>query len=186
MGTAGGEKRVLAGWAHDLGKPLQVIWSHGRRLAQSDALDRQTRDLALAIVEQRLALTPTENLAAYEAYLLGRQWMTRRTKHALSEAETHFERAIELDPDFALAYVGMADTIQLQFDYAGNHFTARAAATQLADSLHRRCQPLLQGHRPVARSRKSRQRLPRRVGLCNFLRCIAVSRQAHRVYWLVR
>ena len=50
MGTAGGEKRVLAGWAHDLGKPLQVIWSHGRKLAQSDALDRQTRELALAIV----------------------------------------------------------------------------------------------------------------------------------------
>lgn len=50
MVVARGEKRVLAGWAHDLGKPLQVIWSHGRRLAQEDTLDRQTRELALAIV----------------------------------------------------------------------------------------------------------------------------------------
>ena len=50
MRVARGESRVLAGWAHDLGKPLQVIGSHGRRLAQADALDRQTRELALAIV----------------------------------------------------------------------------------------------------------------------------------------
>jgi signal transduction histidine kinase len=50
MGVTRGESRVLAGWAHDLGKPLQVIGSHGRRLAQADALDRQTRELALAIV----------------------------------------------------------------------------------------------------------------------------------------
>lgn len=50
MGVARGEGRVLAGWAHDLGKPLQVIGTHGRRLAQSDALDRQTRELAFAIV----------------------------------------------------------------------------------------------------------------------------------------
>ena len=44
------EKQVLAGWAHDLGKPLQVIGSHGRRLAQALSSDRQTRELALAIV----------------------------------------------------------------------------------------------------------------------------------------
>ncbi|MFT5500651.1 MAG: TolB-like protein, partial [Woeseiaceae bacterium] len=107
------------------------IWAevYDRGLTAANIFEIQT-EIATAIAgalrtnlteqeEQRLALTPTENLAAYEAYLLGRQWMTRRTKHALSEAETHFERAIELDPDFALAYVGMADTILLQFDYAG-------------------------------------------------------------------
>lgn len=50
MGVARRESRVLAGWAHDLGKPLQVIGSHGRRLAQAGALDSQTRELASAIV----------------------------------------------------------------------------------------------------------------------------------------
>lgn len=50
MGVPRTEKRVLAGWAHDLGKPLQVIRSHGRRLAKVVGSDRQTRELALAIV----------------------------------------------------------------------------------------------------------------------------------------
>ena len=50
MGMLRAEKRVLAGWAHDLGKPLQVIGSHGRRLLQAVSSDRQTRELALSIV----------------------------------------------------------------------------------------------------------------------------------------
>lgn len=50
MGTARSEQRVLAGWAHDLGKPLQIIGSHGRRLAQAVGSDPQARKLALAIV----------------------------------------------------------------------------------------------------------------------------------------
>ena len=68
---------------------------------------------------QRLAQKPTENLEAYEAYLLGRQRMALRTVESIAEAKSYFERAIKLDPDFALAYVGISDTIQLQVDYAG-------------------------------------------------------------------
>jgi TolB-like protein/Flp pilus assembly protein TadD len=68
---------------------------------------------------ERLAARPTENLEAYEAYLLGRQRLARRTIPALAEAVTWFERAVELDPDFALAYVGLADSYQLQVDYGG-------------------------------------------------------------------
>ena len=52
---------------------------------------------------------PTENLAAYEAYLLGKQRMAKVNRAALTEAVAYFERAIELDPDFALAHVGLAD-----------------------------------------------------------------------------
>jgi signal transduction histidine kinase len=43
-------ERALAGWAHDLGKPLQVIWNYGRRLADLADADSQTRETALAIV----------------------------------------------------------------------------------------------------------------------------------------
>jgi signal transduction histidine kinase len=50
MGESPGEKRILAGWAHDLGKPLQVIGTYGRRLSRAAGSDRRMRDLALAIV----------------------------------------------------------------------------------------------------------------------------------------
>ncbi len=69
--------------------------------------------------KQRLALRPTENLEAYEAYLLGRQSMARRTTETINAAKDYFARAIDLDNNFALAYVGISDTIQLQVDYSG-------------------------------------------------------------------
>jgi signal transduction histidine kinase len=50
MAVSSGEKRILAGWAHDLGKPLQVIGIYARQLSQANVTDHQTRELALAIV----------------------------------------------------------------------------------------------------------------------------------------
>jgi TolB-like protein/Tfp pilus assembly protein PilF len=64
--------------------------------------------------QDRLATIPTENLAAYEAYLLGRQRLARYTAAALVEAVDYFQQAIELDPGFALAYVGLADSYDEQ------------------------------------------------------------------------
>jgi TolB-like protein/Flp pilus assembly protein TadD len=60
--------------------------------------------------QSRLATVPTENLAAYEAYLLGRQRFETGTIAALVEAVDYFHQAIELDPGVALAYVGLADS----------------------------------------------------------------------------
>ena len=75
---------------------------------------------ALSPEEQKQINTPqTGNMAALEAFFLGRQAMTKRTSASLAEAETQFKRAIDLDPDYALAYVGLADTYSLQVGYSG-------------------------------------------------------------------
>jgi len=75
---------------------------------------------ALSPEEQdRLAAVPTENLEAYEAYLIGRQRLADRSTAAFAKAVEYFERAIRLDPDFALAYVGLAETYILQIFYSG-------------------------------------------------------------------
>ncbi len=63
--------------------------------------------------QARLKKHPTANLAAYDAYLLGRQKMARRTSNALQEAVVHFSTAIRLDSQYALAYVGLADAYAL-------------------------------------------------------------------------
>ena len=51
---------------------------------------------------------PKENLAAYQEYLLGRQQLAKLTSGSLGNASGHFQRAIDLDPGFALAYVALA------------------------------------------------------------------------------
>ena len=53
---------------------------------------------------------PTRDMAAYTCYLRGRQLWNRRTVEALRLGLTQFERALERDPDFAMAHVGLADS----------------------------------------------------------------------------
>jgi len=60
--------------------------------------------------QDRIATLPTDNLAAYQAYLLGKQGLAKLDKASLDEAVGHFQHAVELDSNFALAYVGLADT----------------------------------------------------------------------------
>ena len=53
---------------------------------------------------------------AYEAYLRGRFFWNQRNEAATWKAHDQFERAIGLDPNYALAYAGLADTLNaLQF-----------------------------------------------------------------------
>lgn len=65
--------------------------------------------------EMRAHLTKryTENKAAYEEYLKGRVSFSKRTAAGLTNAIGHFEKAIEIDPLYALAYAGMAEAYQL-------------------------------------------------------------------------
>jgi len=65
--------------------------------------------------QQRVDNRPTDNLAAYNAYLRGRQLIARRTAETVDQALAEFQRAVELDPQFALAWVGVADSAELAF-----------------------------------------------------------------------
>ncbi len=58
--------------------------------------------------EQRLQSQPTENLAAYSAYLRGMRSFERREIESMQNALAEFRRAVELDPDFAQAWAGIA------------------------------------------------------------------------------
>jgi TolB-like protein len=66
------------------------------------------------LLEQR----PTENLAAYNAYLRGRQLMARRNSADVDQAAAEFRRAVEFDPEFALAWVGVSESAMLQSQYS--------------------------------------------------------------------
>jgi TolB-like protein/Tfp pilus assembly protein PilF len=67
---------------------------------------------ATLLPEEKLALqeTPTENIQAYDLYLLGRYHWNKRTKESIDVARGHFEKAIEQDPDYVFALSGLADS----------------------------------------------------------------------------
>jgi len=54
---------------------------------------------------------PSENLEAYDSYLIGQQYLNQRTREGFEQAIAYFERAIEQDSAFALAYSGLADAL---------------------------------------------------------------------------
>lgn len=69
--------------------------------------------------QAQVAAAPTLELAAWEAYQLGRQRLAKRTSGSLAEAEQSFRTSIEIDPRFALAYVGVADTLVQRLGHTG-------------------------------------------------------------------
>jgi serine/threonine protein kinase/tetratricopeptide (TPR) repeat protein len=58
---------------------------------------------------QQLAKRPTENLKAFQYYMQGRSSAQRRTRKDLLTAISYYDRAIEEDRNYALAYAGLAD-----------------------------------------------------------------------------
>ena len=64
--------------------------------------------------EQRLAKNYTSNSEAYQLYLKGRFYWNKRTGAGLNQAADYFRQAIERDPNYALAYAGLADCYVLR------------------------------------------------------------------------
>jgi adenylate cyclase len=80
---------------------------------QSDVAQRVVRALQvqLGVAEARaLAKKPTENAEAYRLYLLGRYHFNKFTRAGWTNAIHYFEQALQVDPAYALAYCGLADT----------------------------------------------------------------------------
>ena len=97
----------------------RVLWGkqYERKLADVSGLRAEiTRDitenlrLKLNGAQRNLmAQHPTENSEAYQLYLQGRFFWNRRTAGGVNKAIDYFQQAIEKDPNFALAYSGLAD-----------------------------------------------------------------------------
>ena len=83
------------------------------------AITGQLRLTLTGDVEGRLARVPTENTEAYASYLLGRGRLKNRKVAELADAVEQFSLAIELDPQFADPYAGLADACGLYEGYSG-------------------------------------------------------------------
>jgi TolB-like protein/Tfp pilus assembly protein PilF len=59
---------------------------------------------------QQLAKHPTENLKAFQYYMQGRSYAQRRTREDINTAIRYCEKALQEDPNYALAYAGLGDS----------------------------------------------------------------------------
>lgn len=90
-------------------------------LIQSDIAERIAEQLVPSTPTDRTETTRQANLKAYDYYLLGRHHWNRRTPEALNLADNYFRQALELDPDYALALSGLADSLILKEEYGGDN-----------------------------------------------------------------
>ena len=79
---------------------------------QDSISDRVAAALSLKLTREekgRLARHATENTEAYQFYMLGRYHLNRLTDDGFTKGRDYFQKAIETDPNYALAYVGLAE-----------------------------------------------------------------------------
>src|SRR2546422_4780186 len=100
----------------------KLLWGDQYERKTSELLATQ-REIAREIVdtlklkvsgqERGLAKHYTESNEAYQLYLKGRFYYNKRTGEGMEKSLEYYQQAIEKDPDFALAYSGVADTYDL-------------------------------------------------------------------------
>ena len=80
--------------------------------------------------EQKLAKNYTANAEAYQLYLKGRFHLLKVTPTEAQKAISYFQQAIQIDPSYALAYVGLADAYGSSFagDMPPTEFYPKAKA----------------------------------------------------------
>jgi TolB-like protein/DNA-binding winged helix-turn-helix (wHTH) protein/Tfp pilus assembly protein PilF len=147
-----GDHLVLQTELVDVNRGSQ-LWGKQYEANISDAPKLQTQISQDIASNLRVRLTGSEqeriqrhhngSLAAYELYLKGRFFWDKRTKQGLDQAIEYFQQAIHVDPNYALAYAGLADSYALLDDWGetaprDSFPKARAAAEKaiaLDDSL---------------------------------------------------
>lgn len=67
--------------------------------------------------ERVVEWAPTDDLEAHRLYTYGRRQLDKRTEMGIKRSAEYFRSAVEQDPDYALAWVGLADALALQYDY---------------------------------------------------------------------
>ena len=82
-----------------------------------DLQDKITQKIVAALAvkltsgeQEQVVLKHTDNVAAYDAFLQGREHYVRRTPEDFAKAIRYFEKAIELDPNYGRAYAALALT----------------------------------------------------------------------------
>jgi serine/threonine-protein kinase len=128
-------------WADTFDRKLTDVFQIESDIAKAIAEKLQAK--LTGSEERALAIKPTTDSEAHQLYLQGRYLWNRRTGQNLKKALSYFQQAVEKDPNFALAYTGIADSCALipvygagaPKDYYPSAKAAAEKALQLDDTL---------------------------------------------------
>jgi len=110
---------------------------------------------------QEMVKKPTANIQAYDFYLKGREYYSQADKSNVDFALRMFEKALEIDPDFALAYAGLGDA------YVTKYMAYFDKSSTWLDEAERSCKRALnldanlpEAHRALGRVYQFRKKYP--------------------------
>jgi serine/threonine protein kinase/tetratricopeptide (TPR) repeat protein len=123
-------------WAETYDREMKDIFD-----IQSDVAQQIATALKAKISpaeKERLQKKPTDNLSAYDYYLKGRDYYYRYHKQDNEIAIELFEKALKLDPDYALAYAGLGDAYaqrKLKYGFASTWLDSAIQVSEKAISI---------------------------------------------------
>ncbi len=94
-------------WGEQYRRRLTDIFALQEEIAEE--ISRKLRLRLTGEERERMVKRYTDNTAAYHLYLKGRHYAGKRTPEWIRKGMEHFQQAIDLDPNYALAYAGLAD-----------------------------------------------------------------------------
>jgi serine/threonine protein kinase/tetratricopeptide (TPR) repeat protein len=111
--TSTDDGRLL--WSQRYDRTLSDVFSMQDEIA--DTIVTTLRATWFADLDQPVPKRYTDSVRAYSLYLQGRYAWNKRTQEGVTEGIEYFQQAIAEDPEYALAYTGLADSYALQIDY---------------------------------------------------------------------
>src|SRR5438477_2307971 len=102
-------------WSERYDRQLEDVFEIQDQIAEN--IVRALRVVLGEDEKRAIEKTPTENVQAYEYYLRGRQAQHQMRGSTMQYARRMFDRAIEIDPNFARAHAGIADCCSFLYMY---------------------------------------------------------------------
>jgi serine/threonine protein kinase/Tfp pilus assembly protein PilF len=119
-------------WSQRYDRDLEDVFAIQDEIAQS--IVKALRVILSEDEKRAIERVPTANVEAYDCYLRGRQYFHQFQKQSLEFARQMFAKAIEIDPTYALAYAGLADSCSVLY----TNFDASDANLSNAETASRR------------------------------------------------
>jgi TolB-like protein/Flp pilus assembly protein TadD len=127
-------------WSQRYDRDMEDVFAIQDEIAQN--IVKALRVILSEDEKRAIEKVPTVNVEAYDCYLRGRQFFHQFRKQSIEFARQMFNKAIEIDPTYALAYAGVADccsVLYTNFDATeanlANAETASRRALELAPQL---------------------------------------------------